>query len=207
MTEVDVIQKARSFVASVGNLSTPPDLSLYLKAVKAKVTREELAPDESGSTITRPDGKSRITVNSLEAVGRQNFTVCHEIAHIVLDVPSDHNEVPSWGYVKKDPNEWMCDLFAAELLMPYAQWRKAVPDEEPSREVIELMAATFHCTFPAAASRYATLATCPCAYITMSRGKVRFAAMSTSLRSAGARVGHRSPIPPGSVAEDRKSVV
>jgi Zn-dependent peptidase ImmA (M78 family) len=200
MNEADVIQRARAFVANVGPLSAPPDLSLYVKAANAKVMLEELGDGESGTSLRRPDGKHVIIVNSLESIARQTFTICHEIAHIVLDLPSNHQEVPPWGYVKRDPNEWMCDLFAAELLMPHALWRKTVPDQEPSQELIEFMAASFACSFPAAASRFATLATCPCAYVTMSRGTVRFAAMSTSLRAVGAKVPLRSPVPPGSVA-------
>jgi Zn-dependent peptidase ImmA (M78 family) len=200
MNEADVIQKARTFVAGVGQQSVPPDLSAYVKAANAKVMREELGERESGTSMRRPDGKHVIVVNSLEASVRQNFTICHELAHIILDLPSNHQEVPAWGYVKRDPNEWMCDLFAAELLMPYGLWAKTLPPQETSRELIEFMAASFGCSFPAAASRYATLARCPCAYVTMSHGTVRFAAMSTSLRRVGARIPSRSPVPPGSVA-------
>ncbi len=36
-----------------------------------------------------------ITVNSLETEERQRFTICHEIAHIVLALESSHEEVPS----------------------------------------------------------------------------------------------------------------
>src|SRR5690349_3616285 len=122
MNEADVIQKARTFVTSVGQHSVPPDLKAYLKAANAKVMREELGDRESGTSLRRPDGKHVIVVNSLEASVRQNFTICHELAHILLDLPSNHQEVPAWGTVKREPNEWMCDLFAAELLMPYGLW-------------------------------------------------------------------------------------
>ena len=200
MDEADVQHKARTFVADVDTTNIQNDLSAYLKAANAKVLKEELGEGESGTTFTRPDGKHLITVNSLESTARQRFTVCHEIAHIVLALSSSHEAVPSWGYVKRDPNEWMCDLFAAELLMPYKLWKAKVPDGEPSQEVMEYMAAEFNSSFPAAASRYATLADCPCAYVTMEHGKVRFAAQSMALRRVGARIPVRSPIPSGSIA-------
>ena len=176
------------------------DLSVYVAAAAAKVVKEELNEGESGYTTTTPKGRHIITVNSLEPPQRQRFTVCHEIAHIVLWLPSHHEEVPSWSFVKRDINETFCDMFAAELLMPHTQWREMLQDDEPSLEVIERMAAEFDVSFPAAASRLATLSEWPCAWVTMDRGVVRHAARSTALRQARAWIAPRTPIPPGSVA-------
>ena len=146
-----------------------------------------------------------ITVNSLETEERQRFTICHEIAHIVLALESSHEEVPSWSYAKRHPNEIACDTFAAELLMPYQQWLSLVPKEEPSLELIQGMAALLSTSFPAAASRFASLSDIPCAFVTMERGAVRYAARSTSLRQAGAWISPRSAIPVGSVAHRLRS--
>ena len=200
MNETDVIQSARAFVARVSLTVFPIDLEACVRGANAKLKYEALGENESGTTLRRPDGVHVVIVNSLETPARRNFTVCHEIAHIVLGLPSDHREVPPWSSAKRDPNEWMCDLFAAELLMPYTLWRKALPPEELSRSLIEKMASAFECSFPAAASRYASLASHPCAYVTMSQGTVRFATMSMSLRTVGAKIRLRSPVPPGSLA-------
>lgn len=200
MNETDIQQKARTFVAGVDPSDIQNDLSPYAKAANAKIVTEELGEGESGYTITKPNGKHIITVNSLEPLERQRFTICHEVAHIVLELPSSHTEVPSWSYAKRDINEVMCDTFAAELLMPYVAWRSKVPEGEPSIEVLEYLSAEFRTSFPATASRYATLADRPCAYVTMERGQVRYAARSTLLRKVGAWVPPKSPIPPGSVA-------
>jgi hypothetical protein len=62
------------------------------------------------------------------------------------------------------------------------------------------MAELFGASFHAAASRYATLATMPCALVTMSHGIIRHAARSTTLRQQGAWVAPKSPIPEQSVA-------
>jgi Predicted Zn peptidase len=201
MDEVDVQQRARAFVAGVDTTNIRSDLSVYLKAANAKMLKEELGEGESGTTFTRSDGKHVITVNSLESEARQRFTVCHEVAHIILGLPSRHQEVPSWSFAKRDVNEVMCDIFAAELLMPYRLWKEKVPKDEPSVEIIECMAAEFKTSFPAAASRYANLADIPCAFVTMERGTVRYAARSMSLRNANAWIPPRSPIPVGSIAQ------
>ncbi|MCK4130363.1 ImmA/IrrE family metallo-endopeptidase [Ralstonia pseudosolanacearum] len=206
MDEVSVQLRAREFVASVDVSQIADDLSVYVQAANAKLRKEELDEGESGFTITKPNGQHVITVNSLETEERQRFTICHEIAHIVLDLPSNHEEVPSGAYAKRDLSEVWCDTFAAELLMPYQAWKQRVPDGEPSIALIERMATEFRTSFPAAASRFATLADIPCAYVTMDAGVVRHAARSTSLRQARAWIPPRTPIPVGSVAHRLRAV-
>lgn len=205
MDPADVKQKARGFVAKVDVSGIQSDLTPYLVAANAKVKKDELGEGESGYTITKPNGKHVITVNSLETEERQRFTICHEIAHIVLNLESSHEEVPSWSYAKRHPNEIACDTFAAELLMPYQQWLSLVPNEEPSLELIQHMADLFGTSFPAAASRFACLSDMPCAFVTMERGAVRYAARSTSLRQAGAWIPPKSLMPVGSVAHRLRS--
>ena len=200
MDETEVQQLARSFIAPLDLRDISRDLSVYLRAANARLVEEELAPGESGNTLTRPDGKHVITVNSTEKPERQRFTVCHEIAHIVLKLPSRHGEVAPWAFAKRDPNEIACDTFAAELLMPYALWLARVPNDEPTAKTIQYLADAFGVSFPAAASRYATLARFPCASVTMERGFIRYGARSTSLRRIGAWIAPRTTIPKGSVA-------
>ena len=200
MDEVEVQQRARSFVANIDVSNIRDDLTPYVTAVNAKVVKEELAVGESGYTLTKQNGKHVITVNSLESAERQRFTICHEVAHIALSLPSSHVEVPSWSYAKRHPNEIACDTFAAELLMPYQQWLAAVPRGEPSADIIEFMATTFRTSFPAAASRFANLTDLPCAFVTMERGAIRYAARSMSLRRANAWIPPKAPIPQDSVS-------
>lgn len=205
MDEADVRQKARAFVAKVDVSGIRADLTPYVVAANAKIKKDKLGEGESGYTITKPNGKHVITVNSLETEERQRFTICHEIAHVVLDLESSHEEVPSWSYAKRHPNEIACDAFAAELLMPYQQWLSAVPKEEPSFDLIQCMADSFGTSFPAAASRFASLSDVPCAFVTMERGAVRYAARSTALRQAGAWISPKSVIPVGSIAHRIRS--
>lgn len=84
--------------------------------------------------------------------------------------------------------------------MPYKLWLEKVPSDDPSMEVIETLAVKFGTSFPAAASRYASLSQRPCAFVTMERGAVRYASRSTSLRNINARISARSVIPAGSAA-------
>jgi Zn-dependent peptidase ImmA (M78 family) len=100
MDEAEVQQRARMFVASVDISGIQNDLSAYVVAANAKLKTDELDEGESGFTITKSSGQHIITVNSLEPEQRQRFTICHEIAHIVLELPSHHQELPSWSYAK-----------------------------------------------------------------------------------------------------------
>ena len=200
MDEADVVQRARTFVSKVNISNISEDLTAYVIEAKAKLRSEELELGEAGYTITKPDGNHIVTVNSLDSEERQRFTICHEIAHIVLGLPSSHEEIPSWSYAKRELNEVWCDIFAAELLMPYQIWKAAVEDTEPSIEVIEELAQNFKTSFPAAASRYASLSSTPCAYVTMEKGTIRYASRSTVLRRVNAWISPKSPIPPGSVS-------
>ncbi|WNH52055.1 ImmA/IrrE family metallo-endopeptidase [Stenotrophomonas oahuensis] len=207
MDELWVRQKARGFVAKVALPPVFGDLTPYLEAINAKLRQEELEQGESGYTITKPNGRHIVTVNSTETLERQRFTICHEIAHILLELPSSHEEVPSWSYAKRHPNEVACDTFASELLMPYKLWLDKVPPDDPSMEIIENLAVTFGTSFPAAASRYASLSHRPCAFVTMERGAVRYASRSTSLRNVNAQIPARSIIPAGSVAKRLREAV
>lgn len=200
MDEAEVQRRARDFVTKVDISGIRDDLSPYVQEVNAKVKAEELEHGESGYTITKKSGKHLITVNSLEIEERQRYTICHEIAHIVLELPSNHEEVPPWAYAKRHPNEVSCDIFAAELLMPYKQWLAVVPKGEPTLEIIQRMADEFGASFPAAASRFACLSDIPCAFVTMERGVIRYSVLSMQLRQAKAKISPRSPIPIGSVA-------
>lgn len=200
MDEADIQQKARTFVAGVDTTNIQTDLFVYVKKANARVRTEEMDEGESGLTTPTGDGKYVITVNSLETEERQRFTVCHEIAHIILGLPSHHDVSPSWRYAKRDVNERMCDVFAAELLMPFKMFKDKIPEEEPSIEVINFLAAEFGTSFPTTASRYATLIDIPCAFVTMEQGIVRYASRSTKLRNAKAWISPNKTIPPGSVA-------
>ena len=62
-------------------------------------------------------GRRCIIINGNDRPERQRFTACHEIAHIVLELPTEHANGGS-QFARRSPNEVLCDVFAAELLLP-----------------------------------------------------------------------------------------
>ena len=199
MDETDARYRGRKFVADTVSATGMPDLEAYARALNAKMRSEPLPPRESGYTLLK-GSVYIITVNSNDSPERQRFTVCHEIAHIALKLPTEHHDVPSWAYAKRHLNEVWCDIFASELLMPYEVFRKRIPDGDPTVDAIGDLGRQFGASFPATASRYASLAPFPCAYATMDSGIVRFAEPNAALRRKGLRCTMKCPIPPGSVA-------
>lgn len=201
MNEVDVQAKARAFIVGLDLSNIRSDLSVYAEKINAKIEYEELAQNESGYTLSR-GGRHSININSLETEERQRFTICHEIAHVVLDLESSHEEVKPCSYVKRHTNEIWCDMFAAELLMPYQLFQKDVDDEEPSFDLIQRLANAYKTSFPATASRVAALSNKPCALVFMENGRVKYASRSTSLRNLNGWIDLKAPIPKGSAAWD-----
>jgi len=198
--EAAIRSKARQYMAGLDLSNIANDLSVYTSRVNAKIRLEELSEGESGYTLTRRDGKSSIVVNELERRERQRFSACHEVAHLMLGLPSDHKEAPSWSYAKRDDNEIACDIFASELLMPFEAFKRDVNQESPSFELIERLRTDYVVSFAACGSRLAAVTDYPCAFVFMNSTAVRYASRSTVLRELNAWVEMRAPIPPGSVA-------
>jgi Zn-dependent peptidase ImmA (M78 family) len=198
--DLTVQTKARQFMAGLDLSGIDTDLSVYIEKVKARLKKEDLDEGESGYTLTKRDGTSTIVVNQRERRERQRFSVCHEVGHIVLELSSNHREIPSWSYAKRDENEIWCDMFAAELLMPYDKFKSDVDKEEPSFDLIERLRLKYVTSFSATASRMAAVSDYPCAFVTMNSRVIRHASRSVALRKLNAWVATRTPIPPGSLA-------
>lgn len=200
MDDLTVQTKARQFMAGLDLSRIDADLSVYIEGVRARLKKEGLDLGESGYTLTKRDGTSTIVVNERECRERQRFSACHEVGHIVLELSSNHREIPSWSYAKRDENEIWCDMFAAELLMPYDKFKADVDKEEPSFELIERLRLKYVTSFSATASRMAAVSDYPCAFVTMNSTVIRHASRSVALRKLNAWIAPRTPIPPGSLA-------
>jgi hypothetical protein len=191
--------RARAFVKKAAPTAVPVSLGPYLSEVHAKLRVDlELPPQEAGYTMS-PAGRHRIVVNGNDHVVRQRFTVCHEIAHLALDLPTEHEVVTS-GFARRSANELACDVFAAELLLPIGLFRPLTVNRDPSFEVIESLANSFEASLSATASRFVTLSAWACALVVAEQGRVRYVVRSPSLRGLNAWVVIGSPLPPNSRA-------
>jgi IrrE N-terminal-like domain len=198
--ELTAMLKARELVNKVAPADIRVSVEAYAKEVCATIRVEyDLKPDESGYCVPGK-GKYRIVTNGNEDETRQRFTVCHEIAHIVLGLPSEHTSMPSWSYAKRSPNEILCDVFASELLLPYKLFKPLVDKADISLAAIDDLAERACASSMATGSRFAALVRAPCAFVLSEQGKVRYASRSTMLRQANAWIPPRTILPQDSLS-------
>jgi Zn-dependent peptidase ImmA (M78 family) len=204
MDEVEAASRARQFISGLDLSRIRESLDVYVDKIGAKVKSEPMGEGESGVTMIKNDSP-RILLNSNESPARQRFTLCHEIAHVVLGLPTNHMDIPPWAYTKRDANEAACDVFAAELLMPYSLFKPMMSEDEPSLEMLDDLASKFGTSFPATGSRFASLCDEPSAFIFCESGRIRYSIRSTTLRAARGWIDLKAPIPTGSVSLELRS--
>lgn len=202
MDELTVALTAREFVNQVGPISLPVSVVAYAAHIGATIKKAfDLGDGEDGFSAMKPNGKYGICVNGNQNDERQRFTVCHELAHIILGMPSEHRGGASWSYARRTPNEILCDVFAAELLLPYTLFKPLVDDVDPSLAAIDALAARCEASLLATGSRFAAMAGCPCAFVLAEGGTVRYSSPSAPLRAARGFIRPRLALPDGSIAK------
>lgn len=199
MDEFIAEQRARKLVSDVAPAVVPCPVEEYVQHVGAKLRIEDLPSDEPGYTMELR-GQPHIVVNVNDRTERQRFTVCHELGHIVLEVPSDHRAGPWWSYRSRPLNEKCCDVFAAELLLPYTLFKPEVDIRDPGFAALQGLATRFDTSLTATGSRFAAVASAPCAFVLTEGGQIRYAARSRELREAGGWIQPRSALPSRSVS-------
>jgi len=164
---------------------------MYAREVGAVVRpQNDLGLDEAGYSF-QSSGKHFICTNASDSPERQRFTVCHEIAHIVLKLPSEHGMSPWWSYAKRPLAEVLCDVFAAELLLPYDLFQPQAEKASISLVAIDDLAERFQASVTATGSRYAAVVSTPLAFVLSEQGKVRYASRSNALKDAYAWIPPR----------------
>jgi hypothetical protein len=205
--EFTAILRARELVGRVNSPKIPVLLESYLDAVGCILrVAADLSADEPGFSVTI-GGQEHIVVNNSDSAERQRFTACHELGHIVLKLPSEHAESPLWSYSKRPPNEICCDVFAAELLLPYRLFKAMADDAVIGFATLDDLAERFSASVMATGSRFAAAVDVPCAFVISQERVVRYTSRSRSLRDAGAWIAPGIRLTPGSVSGKANSAV
>jgi Zn-dependent peptidase ImmA (M78 family) len=205
MDEFQTILKARQFVRNAGITEAPVDIDRLAAAANAKVKIvRDLSDDESGQT-TQHKGKHVIIVNGNHRDERQRFTVLHELAHIVLELPSQHHGPKLttntlMRYARRPQEEVLCDVFAAECLLPYDLFSKDVGATDISLDAVKTLADRYNASLTTTGSRFAVSAPEPCAFALSEDGRVRYVSRSKFLNELKGWIAFNVPIPKGSVA-------
>ncbi len=206
MDEFPTILSARQFLRNAGNDSVPVDVGRLAAAANAKIkVAYDLADDESGQT-TRFKGTHVIIVNGNHTEERQRFTVLHEIAHIVLGLPSQHHGSTLktdvlLRYGRRPEEEVLCDVFAAECLLPYHPFAEQVSDSEISLNAVKSLAREYKASLTTTGSRFALNAREPCAFVLSENGRIRYVSRSKYLNELKGWINFNASVPQGSVAQ------
>lgn len=194
MDELTIALKAREFVSRCGPSALPVSIESYAAEIDGVIKIKELEEKEDAWSFYGTDGKFHICVNCAHNSRRQRFSACHEVAHVVLGIGADHTG-PSWSYARRPPGEVACDVFAAELLLPYKLFKPRVDMADMGLASISALAEEFDASLVSTGSRFATFSRELCAFVLSEGGKVRYSARSAQLREAKAWIQPGSPLP------------
>jgi hypothetical protein len=140
-----------------------------------------LPNDATLEARTIPIGKNkfRIEYNPGVRPSRINFSIAHEIAHTLF---SDCAESVRHRMPEKDPYSWelefLCDIAAAEILLPYGVFALDAKAVLPSTQNLLALADKYNASFEAVLLRYVEVVQRPCAIVVAafdsgSAGKLR----------------------------------
>ena len=198
--EIIAVLKARRFVSSVKPTTIPVPIRPYLDAAGATLSCvTDLQANEPGWSFPK-NGKLYICVNTADREERQRFTICHEIAHAVLDLPSDHVTQPWWS-TKRPLAERLCDLFAVELLLPETLFKPLAEKSAVGFESLDALASQFLASTTATGFRFAAVISTPIAFVLSEGGKVKYASRSKALIDANAWIEPKMCVPRGTVSQ------
>jgi len=86
-----------------------------------------------------PDAKRFMLINSNMTLGRQHFTICHEIYHLYFQENFTSERTGNLTFDKSgDPEEYNADVFASYLLLPTHGILQLIPDAERRKNKITL---------------------------------------------------------------------
>ena len=206
MNEFPTILRALEFLRDAGNPSVPVDIKHLAAAANAKIkVAYDLADDESGQTTLFKD-KHIIIVNGNHREERQRFTVLHELAHIVLELPSQHHGSTLMTdvllrYARRPEEEVLCDVFAAECLLPYHPFASQVAGTDISLDAVKSFAQEYKASLTTTGSRFAVNANGPCAFVLIEDGRIRYVSRSKYLNEMKGWINFNGPVPDGSVSQ------
>jgi Zn-dependent peptidase ImmA (M78 family) len=157
----EAVSKAiRELLARAGATSTPVDLRRVAEAQGVTHIEETDLGTLDGCLIPTTDGFV-IKINSRMPDRRRRFSLAHEIAHTLLrSAPAGckHRTLATSTTVSRPRSrhreERLCDMLAAEILMPEIPFQRWISHAEASIRAIEATATHFEVSLQAAAIRF-----------------------------------------------------
>lgn len=163
-----------------------------------------------GRIIANAGGGGVIRVRHSSSVGRERFTIAHEIGHFVLHpTPQLHRDdgPPQFAMWHNDGEEAEANIFAAELLMPEHLLLRATKRRDPSLGLLDCVADQFGTSVLATTVQYVTYTSEQVALVLSAGKTIQWAKPSRSFNyrirggelspdsAAGERIAGKAPDP------------
>ncbi|MBW8242570.1 ImmA/IrrE family metallo-endopeptidase [Muricauda oceani] len=158
-----IIKRSRNLVLKAFNagwVGPPFNMSHLASLMGYKVTPNELI---SEARIIPENDSFIIEYNPFQSTARTNFSIAHEIAHTLFTDCADtiryrknHLESGSWEL------EFLCNIGASELLLPYAEFTTTANSIDPTISNIISLARDYQASVESVFLRLCTVVDYPC---------------------------------------------
>jgi Zn-dependent peptidase ImmA (M78 family) len=119
------------------NTTNPIRLKSLLLQLKVLTVYKDMDTSFSGMSLKIDDQKFML-INSHHPIGRQHFTICHEIYHLYVQKDFEHVICDDNTDPKEKIEETNADIFAANLMLPREGVLKFIPEEELKKDKISI---------------------------------------------------------------------
>lgn len=140
--EIDIENYANKFRRDNQlSLSEPIRIKSVLQRNGVLTVYLPLSGNFSGMAIksnSNSSPKSFILVNSEHPIGKQHFTICHELYHLYFQDNFTFSKSNAGVFDKNEPEEYNADVFASFLLLPEIGLQEMIPASERKKNMISL---------------------------------------------------------------------
>ena len=183
MDELTAIGRAKRLVEHIK--SAPVDVAALAEAHGMEIKERDLDEGEAGNTVCK-GGKRYIVVNKNDDPYRRRFTVLHEMGHHILELPSNHSAMIQSSDLERFSGrpleERICDVFAAECLVPRHLIAPIAATSPFSVEVLHDLSEKFQASRPCIASSFVRSSRDLIAYVYAEGGRIQNVICSAALR-------------------------
>lgn len=169
--ETLIRDRARALVAQAIALRWPgppfdPKILAGLRDITVESTDENFGAE--ARILGRPDGSLLIQYDPTKPAARINFSICHEITHTFFPDCFETTRNRHGQYDHNYELECLCDLGAAELLMPHKSFERDLTSLGVSLNSVRELTVRYAASGEAVLIRIAQLSSNPCAVVFLS---------------------------------------
>lgn len=133
------IKREASRFREVNGLGAADPVRLKSLLLKLNVLTAYRSINDSFSGMAIKAGENRfMLVNSKHSLGRQHFTICHELYHLFVQKDFSSMICKTGTFDKKDRIEYEADWFATYFLMPEEGILSLIPANELKKNKVKL---------------------------------------------------------------------